>query len=173
MSPPAKPAGLRKILFTDTMMDTEKIIAAAQRITEGTDLFVVGCTCTPANEVELLVDSDTSVSIDACVELSRAIEAEFDRDEEDFSLTVASAGIGSELRCLRQYRKLVGSTVEVLLLSGVKIVARLDGVSDEGVTLSYEEKQSVEGKKRKQLVTVTRAYPFSEIKYTKEYLDFK
>ena len=129
------------------MMDTEKIIAAAQRITEGTDLFVVGCTSTPANEVELLVDSDTSVSIDACVELSRAIEAEFDRDEEDFSLTVASAGIGSELRCLRQYRKLVGSTVEVLLLSGVKIVARLDGVSDEGVTLSYEEKQSVEGKK--------------------------
>ena len=86
---------------------------------------------------------------------------------------MASAGIGSELRCLRQYRKLVGSTVEVLLLSGVKIVARLDGVSDEGVTLSYEEKQSVEGKKRKQLVTVTRAYPFSEIKYTKEYLDFK
>ncbi|MDE5692111.1 MAG: ribosome assembly cofactor RimP, partial [Alistipes sp.] len=131
------------------------------------------CNCETGNEIELLIDSDTSVSIDACVELSRAIEAEFDRDAEDFSLTVASAGIGSELRCLRQYRKLIGRPVEVLLLSGVKITARLEAVDDEGLTLSYEEKQAVEGKKRRQLVTVTRSYPFAEIKSTREFLDFK
>ena len=155
------------------MIDTRKIMALAEQKLEGTDLFVVDCTCTPGNEVELIVDSDTSVGIDACAELSRAIEAELDRDAEDFSLTVMSAGIGSELRSLRQYRKLVGHSVEVLLLSGVKFLARLDEVSDEGITLSYEEKQAVEGKKRKQLVTVSRSYPFSEIKYTKEWLDFK
>lgn len=155
------------------MIDTRKITALAEQKLEGTDLFVVDCTCTPGNEVELIVDSDTSVGIDACAELSRAIEAELDRDAEDFSLTVMSAGIGSELRSLRQYRKLVGHSVEVLLLSGVKLLARLDEVSDEGITLSYEEKQAVEGKKRKQLVTVSRSYPFAEIKYTKEWLDFK
>lgn len=86
-------------------------------------MFVVGCTCTPGNEIELLIDSDTSVAIEACAELSRAVEAEFDRDEEDFSLTVASAGIGSELKSLRQYRKLIGGTVEVLLNSGIKMLA--------------------------------------------------
>ena len=155
------------------MIDTRKITALAEQKLEGTDLFVVDCTCTPGNEVELIVDSDTSVGIDACAELSRAIEAELDRDAEDFSLTVMSAGIGSELRSLRQYRKLVGHSVEVLLLNGVKLLARLDEVSDEGITLSYEEKQAVEGKKRKQLVTVSRSYPFAEIKYTKEWLDFK
>ena len=155
------------------MIDTRKIMALAEQKLEGTDLFVVDCTCTPGNEVELIVDSDTSVGIDACAELSRAIETELDRDAEDFSLTVMSAGIGSELRSLRQYRKLVGHSVEVLLLSGVKLLARLDEVSDEGITLSYEEKQAVEGKKRKQLVTVSRSYPFAEIKYTKEWLDFK
>ena len=155
------------------MIDTRKITALAEQKLEGTDLFVVDCTCTPGNEVELIVDSDTSVGIDACAELSRAIETELDRDAEDFSLTVMSAGIGSELRSLRQYRKLVGHSVEVLLLSGVKLLARLDEVSDEGITLSYEEKQAVEGKKRKQLVTVSRSYPFAEIKYTKEWLDFK
>lgn len=100
------------------MIDTRKITALAEQKLEGTDLFVVDCTCTPGNEVELIVDSDTSVGIDACAELSRAIEAELDRDAEDFSLTVMSAGIGSELRSLRQYRKLVGHSVEVLLLSG-------------------------------------------------------
>ena len=155
------------------MIDTRKITALAEKRLEGTDLFVVDCTCTPGNEVELTLDSDTSVGIDACAELSRAIEAELDREAEDFSLTVMSAGIGSELRTLRQYRKLVGHSVEVLLLSGVKLLARLDEVTDEGITLSYEEKQAVEGKKRKQLVTVSRSYPFAEIKYTKEWLDFK
>ena len=103
----------------------------------------------------------------------RAVEAEFDRDEEDFSLTVASAGIGSELKSLRQYRKLIGGTVEVLLNSGIKMLAKLDAADDEGITISYEEKQAVEGKKRKQLVTVTRRYAFDEIKSTKEWLDFK
>ena len=131
------------------MIDQKKIIAAAERRLAGSDMFVVGCNCSPGNETE------------------------FHRDAEDFSLTVASAGIGSELRCLRQYRKLVGRPVEVLLASGVKITARLDEVDDESLTLSYEEKQAVEGRRRKQLVRVTRRYPFAEVKSTREYLDFK
>ena len=58
-------------------------------------------------------------------------------------------------------------------MSGVKVLAKLEEVTEEGITLSYEEKQAVEGKKKKQLVKVTRSYTFAEIKYTKEYLDFK
>ena len=155
------------------MIDTQKILAIAAREMAGTDLFAVSCSATPSGEVELLIDSDTSVSIAACAALSRAIEAEFDRDEEDFALTVASAGIGSELRTLRQYRKLIGRPVEVLLTNGIKLLATLDAADETGIALSYEEKQAVEGKKRKQTVTVERTYPFDEIKYTKEWLDFK
>jgi len=155
------------------MIDCGKIIEIAENHLKGTDMFVVGCTCSPADEVELTLDSDTSVDIDACVALSRAVEAAFDRDEEDFSLTVASAGIGSELKCLRQYRKLTGKSVEVLLADGTKILAVLDEADEEGVTLSYEEKQLVEGRKRRQTVHVTHRYRFDEIKYTKEWLDFK
>ena len=155
------------------MIDTEKIIQVAEKHLEGTDMFVVGCKCSPSNEVELLIDSDSSVDIDACVALSRAVEAAFDRDEEDFSLTVASAGIGSELKCLRQYKKLVGQSVEVLLTDGIKILAVLDAADDEGITLSYDEKQTVEGRKRKQTVRVNKSYLFDEIKYTLEWLDFK
>ena len=57
------------------MIDTKKIIEAAERKLQGTDMFVVGCTCTPGNEIELLIDSDTSVAIESCAELSRAVEA--------------------------------------------------------------------------------------------------
>ena len=164
---------LESKIFRSTMIDCEKILAIADRELSGTDLFTVSCKCSPMNEVELLIDSDTHVTIERCAELSRTIEAEFDREVEDFSLTVASAGIGSELKNIRQYRKLIGSSVEVLLFSGVKILAKLDAVTDEGITISYEEKQVVEGKKRKVLVNVERTYSFDEIKYTKEHLDFK
>ncbi len=158
------------------MIDTKKIVESAEAKLIDTDMFVVGCTCTPANEIDLYIDSDTKVSIDVCITLSRAIEAEFDREAEDFSLTVASAGIGSELKLLRQYRKLVGSSAEVLLLSGIKLIGKLVAVDEQQITLSYEEKQVVEtssGKKKKQIVEVEKVIPFSDIKYTKEYLDFK
>ena len=43
------------------MIDCTKITEIANAKLVGTDLFVVDCTCSPANEVELLIDSDTSV----------------------------------------------------------------------------------------------------------------
>lgn len=155
------------------MIDCQKIREVAESQLVGTDVFVIDCTCSSADEVELLVDSDTSVRLETCAALNRAINDALADDPADFSLTVASAGIGEELRCLRQYRKLVGRPVEVLLRSGVKILAVLVAVDENGITLTYEEKQTVEGRKRKQLVTVERSYGFDEVKYTKEYLDFK
>ncbi len=158
------------------MIDTKKIVESAEAKLVGTDMFVVGCTCSPANEIDLYIDSDTKVSIDACIALSRALEADYDREVEDFSLTVASAGVGSELKLLRQYRRLVGSSVEVLLADGIKIVGKLSAVDEQQITLSYEEKQIFEtpsGKKKKQIVEVEKVVAFDQIKYTKEYLDFK
>ena len=150
------------------MIDCQKIKALAEQQLVGTDVFVVSCKVSPSNEVELLLDSDTSVQLETCAAVNRAVN-----EEEDFSLTVASAGIGEELKCERQFRKLVGRPVEVLLLNGTKIRALLDAADAGGITLSYEEKQAIEGKKRKQLVKVVKRYAFSEVKYTKEYLDFK
>lgn len=158
------------------MIDTKKIIAIAEERLVETDMFVVGCTCSTSNEVELLIDADTSIAIDACIKLSRAIEECFDREVEDFSLTVASAGIGSELKLLRQYAKLIGRSVEVLLLSGIKVIGTLLEADEQGVKISFEQKQVVEkasGKKKKEIVVVEQRYDFVQIKFVKEYLDFK
>lgn len=155
------------------MIEAHKVIEIAEKILEGSDMFVVDCKASPAGEIELLIDSDTAVKLDDCARINRAIEAELDREVEDYSLLVASAGIGSELKLLRQYRKILGGSVEVLLKDGIKILAKLDEANDEGITISYEEKQVVEGKKRKQTVEVTKEYKWEEIKYVKEYLDFK
>lgn len=155
------------------MMDIEKIRREAEAALEGTDRFVVEVKCSPANEIEIVIDADSVVDLDSCVELSRAVEAAFDREEEDYELSVYSAGVGQPLKLLRQYYKLVGKSVEVLLESGVKILATLKEVSPEALTISYTERRAVEGKKRKVEVEVVESYRFDQIKSTKEYLDFK
>ena len=154
-------------------MDIKELLAVVEKSLEGTDMFVVDCTIAPDNTIDLILDSDTSVSIDTCAMLNRAISEAFDRDVEDYSLTVASAGIGEPLKLVRQYKKLIGESVEVLLKSGVKILATLDEVYDDAITISYDEAVVVEGKKKKQIQRTTHTYAFDEIKWAKEYLDYK
>ena len=155
------------------MIDNKKVVDIAERHLAGSDMFVVECKVSPMGDIELLIDSDTAVKLEDCAALNRAIEAELDREVEDYSLMVASAGIGSELKQLRQYKKILGSSVEVLLKDGVKVLAKLNDATESGIQISYEEKQLVEGKKRKVTVEVTKNFAWEEIKYVKEYLDFK
>ena len=154
-------------------MDVKEVLKVVEDVLEGSDMFVVDCTITPDNTIDLTIDSDTSVSIDACAMINHAVSDAFNRDEEDYSLTVASAGIGEPLKLVRQYEKLIGESVEVLLKSGVKILATLDEVAEDSITLSYDEAVVVEGKKKKQMQRTTHTYSFDEIKWTKEYLDYK
>ena len=155
------------------MIDSKSVIDIAERHLAGSDMFVVECKVSPMGDIELLIDSDTAVRLEDCAALNRAIEAELDREVEDYSLMVASAGIGSELKQLRQYKKILGSSVEVLLKDGVKVLAKLNDATESGIQISYQEKQLVEGKKRKQTVEVTKDFVWEDIKYVKEYLDFK
>lgn len=155
------------------MIDVTRVREIAETQMEGTDLFVVEVRVSPANEIVVTVDSDTQVGIDRCVELSRSIEGALDREQEDFELIVMSAGIGQPLKMLRQYRKLIGRPVEVILKDGGKIVGNLTDASESSIAVEYEERVAVEGKKRKQLVTTRRELSLDEVKSTCEYLDFK
>ena len=154
-------------------MDASKIESIVNRFTEGTDLFLVEVKVSPMNEVDVVVDSDASVTIDACVALSRAIEAEFDRDAEDFELSVMSAGIGQPLRLLRQYQKAIGHPVEVVMKDGMKYTGTLEAADDRAIVVVWEEKQLVEGKKRRQLVEVRKEMLLDEMKSAKRELAFK
>ena len=82
------------------MIDCQKIKALAEQQLVGTDVFVVSCKVSPSNEVELLLDSDTSVQLETCAAVNRAVNEAMVDDEEDFSLTVASAGTARRsVRC--------------------------------------------------------------------------
>lgn len=155
------------------MLLLSKIRAIVDEKIEGSDLFLVDLKCSTANEIEVVVDCDGSVSIDSCIVLSKAVEAELDSLNEEFELTVISAGVGQPLRVMRQYQKLMGKMVEVVLFSGIKLVAVLKSASAESMELCYTEKVAVEGKKRKEEVEVVKVFPMGEIKSTCEWLDFK
>jgi ribosome maturation factor RimP len=158
------------------MITKDDIQKAAEVAIEGTgngELFVVEVKALPGDEFEVYIDSDGRVTVDDCIVVSHAIEEQFDREVDDFALTVSSSGIGQPLRCLRQYQKLVGHTAEVVLAGGMKILGTLEAADELGITISYPEKRAIEGKKRPEMVTVSKTFIYGEVKSTKEYLDFK
>ncbi|MDR1342252.1 MAG: ribosome assembly cofactor RimP [Prevotellaceae bacterium] len=150
------------------MISTSSIAQAVEKFIAGSSLFLVDVTVSPSNEVEVVVDKPEGLTVDECAGISRAIEAAFDRDKEDYELTVGSPGLGEPLKVLPQYQKALGKEVEILLKSGVKLTATLTGVTAETIAVEYAGMEHVEGKKRKQLVTHAQELERSEVKWVKQ-----
>ena len=74
------------------MIDKQAVADIVTEALAGTDAFLVEVTVTPQNEINVVIDSDTSVDIDTCAALTRAIEQKLDRDVEDYELEVPSSG---------------------------------------------------------------------------------
>ena len=142
----------------------EQVINAAL---EGTKMFLVTLKVSKDNVIDVALDSDEDITIDDCVAVNDAVHAAFDREEEDYELTVGSYGITSPLLLPRQYRKNVGYEVEVLTADGRKLKGVLADADDEGFTLSMTVKRRLEGKKRPELVEEQERFNYSDIKYTK------
>lgn len=152
------------------MISAREIAQVVEKFIAGSDLFLVDVSVTPSNEIEVLVDKPDGLGIEECVNISRAVEVAFDREKEDFELTVGSPGLSEPLKVLPQYQKLLGKEVEILLKSGTKFVAKLLDVSAEKVTVEYTKMELVEGKKRKQAVAHTQELKYDECKWVKAYI---
>ena len=75
---------------------------------ERPSLFLIDFTIGSDNTIRVVLDGDQGVNLQDCMDVSRAIEHNLDREEEDFSLEVTSAGATSPLQLPRQFRKNVG-----------------------------------------------------------------
>ncbi len=154
-------------------MIDKKIIEdiVTERITDS-DLFLVEVKIDTQNNITVTLDSPEGISVDTCVFVSQYIESQLDREKEDFALEVSSPGIGQPLKVLPQYKKILNSTVEVLLSNGIKLNGTLRDANNEGILLEYETKEKPEGAKRPIKVIKTEPYKFSEIKTVKETIIF-
>ncbi|HET6559039.1 MAG TPA: ribosome assembly cofactor RimP [Prolixibacteraceae bacterium] len=153
------------------MIDKAKVAEiTTEKLAE--DQFLVDVTVSPNNEIHVMVDSDSGISINQIVEISRYVESKLDRESEDFELSVYSAGLTEPFRLVRQYKKNQGKEIEVLLAGGQKLNGVLVGVSDQEIELEVTTKEKPEGSKKKELVTRIHHLGYSEIKEAKKILKF-
>ena len=136
-------------------------------------LYIVDINISKDNDIELTIESeDGVVELDDCVAVSRFFESCFDREKEDYSLTVTSAGLDQPFKVLKQYLKAVGKKVEVQLKGGKKMVAVLEAADEESVTLKYTVKESVEGKKKKELVEHVDRFTMDQVNAVRPFVEF-
>jgi len=83
----------------------------------------VGIVISTDNNIKVFIDGDNGVTIKQCVELSRHIENNLDRDKDDFELSVSSAGADHPFLILRQYINNIDQKIRVITLDGKKLPA--------------------------------------------------
>lgn len=154
------------------MIDKIAIKKFVEDYVADTDYFFVDITVSKNNEIVVEIDSYEGVDIDYCVALTRAIEGEFNRDEEDYELEVGSAGLTSPFKVIEQYKKNIGNEVEVLTKEGKKLKGTLDQVSEDEFTVMVSEKVKKEGEKRPVIEDVEYKFKYNQVKYTKYFLQF-
>ncbi|GGX13530.1 ribosome assembly cofactor RimP [Aquimarina muelleri] len=84
-----------------------------EALQEKPSLFLIESKIHSGNCIEIIIDGDEGVTVEDCIAISRAIEHNLDREEEDFSLQVMSAGVSEGLTHVRQYAKNVGRKLKV------------------------------------------------------------
>ncbi len=158
------------------MIKKDHILALAQeRIDElDKDIFVVELIISANNNIQLEIDSAVGfVTIDDCVRVSRNIEHNLDREVQDFELSVSSAGIDKPLRHVRQYPKNIGRSLKIKTKSGEKLEGELTQVSENAISIRFEETLKLEGKKKKEKISKTVDLSFDEIQEAKVVISFK
>ena len=154
------------------MIDSKALREYIEKELEGKDLFLVDVKVKPDNLIEVEIDSDSPVSIEACEWLTRKIESEFDRDKEDYTLEVGSAGLTSPFKVKRQYVKNVGREVEVVTKEGKKLSGLLKNAGDDSFTVTVKEKVKKPEAKRPVIEEVDHTFGYDEVKQTKYILKF-
>ena len=134
-------------------MKREEILDRMQGKVAERGCFIVDAEIGKDDDITLTLDKENgSVSLEDCEAINDAFLAVFDKDSEDYSLTVTSAGLDQPFKVLKQFQKAIGSQVEVRLRNGKKIIGLLSDAAKDGITLRYSLKEVVEGKKRNVLL---------------------
>lgn len=151
------PSFYKNMTFKDKV--TELLNQALQ---EKPSLFLIDLNIDNSNKITVTLDGDNGVVLQDCIDISRVIESNLDREEQDFSLEVASAGVSSPLKLVRQYKKNIGRTLKVKTKTE-KIEAELENADDEKITLVWSAREPKKVGKGKETVIKKAEIPYGEI----------
>lgn len=110
-------------------------------ISENKELFLIELNFLPGNKIYVEVDGDKGVSLKECIRISRAVEHNLDREEEDFSLEVTSPDVANPLKVKRQYVKNINRKLMVKLTNNTTIEGDLIKVGDNEIELEWKVRE--------------------------------
>ena len=142
----------------------EKVNALVEEaLSERPSVFLIDLTITDAFKIIVSLDGDNGVALQDCIDISRAIESNLDREEQDFSLEVASVGVGSPLKLIQKNKKNVGRTL--IVKTGTEIIeAELVEANDVFIILSWKAREPKKVGKGKETVQKELQLPYADIK---------
>jgi len=127
-------------LFILKMFETTVKNLLKGALAERDDLFLIDCFVLDDNQIRVVIDGDNGVLVEDCIFISRAIEHNLNREEQDFSLEVTSAGASSPLTHNRQYKKNIGRVLSVKTRTN-NIEGKLTGVTDKDIVLEWKTRE--------------------------------
>ena len=135
----------------------------ADCLLEKSSIFLTELVISDAFKVIVSIDGDDGVALQDCIDVSRYMDAHLDREEQDYSLEVASVGVGSPLKLVRQYKKNVGRTL--IVKTGTETIeAELVEATDDFVILSWQAREPKKIGKGKETVQKELKLPYGNIK---------
>lgn len=149
-------------------MDQEKVKNLLNiALSENKALFLIELKFLPDNKIYVEIDGDSGVSLNECIRVSRAIEHNLDREEEDFSLEVTSPDVTTPLKVKRQYKKNINRTLQIKLNDQTKVEGILKSVHENEIELEWKTREPKPVGNGKVTVIKKTKIPFSNILETK------
>ena len=156
------------------MITKEIIQAQVEEWLKKGDYFLVDIQMDGGDDrIVIEIDCADGVWIEDCAELSRFLQEQLGDELGDYELEVGSAGLGQPFKVEQQYINHVGDQVRVRNADGKKLTGTLKEVDGRMFTVTTQEKQVPEGKKRPVKVDVDRQFSMDEVKSTRYLLEFK
>ncbi len=155
------------------MINKETVKALTEEWLQGNEYFLVDINFVADDRIVIEIDHADGVWIEDCADLSRFLQEKLGEELGEYELEVGSAGLGQPFKVAQQYQNHIGDMVEVLEQDGKKVQGILKAVDGQNDTVTVQEKQKQEGKKRPVLVDVDKTYQMNGVKYAKYLLAFK
>lgn len=159
--------GTKSPLFLYKKMNKEIIKSLVnEAIEENSSLFLIDLIFSTENSIKVVVDGNKGVPLSECIRISRHVEHNLDREEEDFALEVTTPTVTDPLVDFRQYNKNIDRTLKVRTESD-KFEGKLIEVSDKNITLQWKAREPKPIGKGKVTVVKEKTIPLNEIKQAK------
>ncbi len=148
------------------MDQTEVKKLVDEALAENDELFLIEFNFGTEGSIKIIVDGDKGVPLSECIRISRHVEHNLDREEEDFSLEVTTPNITDPLVDLRQYNKNIERTLKVKTAED-SFEGKLIEVTDQEITLFWKAREPKPIGKGKITVEKQQTISLSEIKEAK------